>query len=124
MESYIFLDGLRFHAFHGVGEQERVVGNEFRLTLRLKVDIRSAATTDDVRDTVSYAEVFESVKQEMAVPSMLLEHVAGRIMRRLFHDFPQVEQVMLKLSKRNPPMGGDVECAGVEWIMGREELFE
>ena len=54
MTSYIFLDTLRFFAHHGVGEQKRV-GNEFTVSLRLQVDIQRAAETDDVADTVSYA---------------------------------------------------------------------
>ena len=75
MTSYIFLDTLRFFAHHGVGEQETVVGNEFTVSLRLQVDIRRAAETDDVADTVSYADVHTAVKAEMDIPSKLLEHV-------------------------------------------------
>ena len=113
MTSYIFLDTLRFFAHHGVGEQETVVGNEFTVSLRLQVDIRRAAETDDVADTVSYAE--------MDIPSKLLEHVCGRIINRLFHDFPQIEEITLKLAKRNPPMGADIEAAGVEICQRRGE---
>ena len=115
MTSYIFLDTLRFFAHHGVGEQETVVGNEFTVSLRLQVDIRRAAETDDVADTVSYADVHTAVKAEMDIPSKLLEHVCGRIINRLFHDFPQIEEITLKLAKRNPPMGADIEAA--EWNM-------
>ena len=96
MTSYIFLDTLRFFAHHGVGEQETVVGNEFTVSLRLQVDIRRAAETDDVADTVSYADVHTAVKAEMDIPSKLLEHVCGRIINRLFHDFPQIEEITLK----------------------------
>ena len=114
MTSYIILDRIRFFAHHGVGEQETLVGNEFTVSLRLKVDISRAAKTDDVADTVSYAEVYEVVKAEMEVPSKLLEHVCGRIVSQLFRHFPQIENIELKLSKRNPPMGADIEAAGVE----------
>lgn len=114
MKSYILLDNLRFFARHGVGEQETLVGNEFTVSLRLKVNIEQAMQTDNVEDTVSYADIYESVKQEMSVPSKLLEHVSGRIMNRLFEDFPQIEEVKIKLMKRNPPMGADIEAAGVE----------
>ena len=72
------------------------------------------APADDVANTVSYADVYEAVKEEMAIPSKLLEHVCGRIVKRLFHDFPAVESIDLKLSKRNPPMGADLDAAGVE----------
>lgn len=114
MTSYIFLNQVHFFAHHGVGGQETIVGNDFIIDLRLKTDIARAAETDDVANTVSYADVYEAVKEEMAIPSKLLEHVCGRIVKRLFHDFPAVESIDLKLSKRNPPMGADLDAAGVE----------
>lgn len=120
MNSYIFLENLRFFACHGVSPQEREVGNEFIVNLRLKVDIARAAETDNVFHTVSYADVYESVKAEMAVPSNLLEHVCGRIINRLFRTFPAIQAIELKLAKRNPPMGADVDAAGVEVQCERE----
>ena len=111
---------MRFFAHHGVDRQETLVGNEFVVSLRLKVDIGHAMQTDDVTDTVSYAEVYEAVKKEMEIPSKLLEHVGGRIVKRLFDDFPQIENIELKLSKRNPPMGADIEAAGIEICISRE----
>ncbi len=119
MISYIFLDNLRFFAHHGVGEQETLVGNEFTISLRLKVDIRHAMQTDDVSDTVSYADVYETVKAEMDIPSKLLEHVGARIVHTLFQNFPQIEGIELKLAKRNPPMGADIAAAGIEIIQER-----
>ena len=104
MNSYIFLDNVRFFAYHGVGQQEREVGNEFVINLKLKVDIARAAETDDVTH----------VKAEMEIPSKLLEHVCGRIIKRLFRTFPTVKAIELKLAKRNPPMGADLDAAGVE----------
>lgn len=114
MNSYIFLDNVRFYAYHGVGGQELTVGNEFVVNLRLKVDIARAAETDDVTHTVSYADVYDALKTEMDIPSRLLEHVCGRIVKRLFRTFPAVKGIELKLSKRNPPMGADLDAAGVE----------
>ena len=64
--------------------------------------------------------VYEAVKAEMEVPSKLLEHIGGRIVKRLFGDFPQIENIELKLSKRNPPMGADIEAAGIEICISRE----
>lgn len=119
MNSYIFLDNLRFFAHHGVGGQETLVGNEFTVNLRLRVDISRAMQTDDVADTVSYADVYAAVKEEMELPSRLLEHVCGRIADRLFRDFPQIEEIELRLAKRNPPMGADIEAAGVELRISR-----
>ena len=121
MQSYIILKDLRFYAYHGVGAQETQVGNEFVLDLRLRMDWTRAIRSDDVNDTLSYAEVYEAVKDEMARPSRLLEHVAGRIARRLFQDFSSLEEIELRLVKRNPPMEADIEGAGVELRVQRGE---
>lgn len=121
IQSYIILKDLRFYAYHGVGAQETQVGNEFVLDLRLRMDWTRAIRSDDVNDTLSYAEVYEAVKDEMARPSRLLEHVAGRIARRLFQDFSSLEEIELRLVKRNPPMGADIEGAGVELRVQRGE---
>ena len=120
METYVCLDDLHFFAYHGVAPQETVVGNEYALSLRLKTDITRAMATDDVADTLNYAEIYQAIKEEMEIPSKLLEHVGGRIVRRLFHDFPVLEYIDLKLSMRNPPMGADIASAGVEIHCGRE----
>lgn len=122
MTSYILLENIRFFAYHGVAPQETTVGNEFVVSLRLKTDIACAMESDDVADTVNYAEIHQAVKEEMDIPSKLLEHVAGRIVRRLFNDFPTIERIDLKLSKRNPPMGADIETAGVEVHIERQTL--
>lgn len=112
--SSIFIDGLRLHAFHGVMEQERRVGADFLVFLRVHYNIKEAMDSDDVSDTVNYAELYELVKQEMARPSKLLEHVAGRIGRRILDDYRQVTAVDLRITKLNPPMGADCQGAGVE----------
>lgn len=112
--SSIFLEDVRFYAYHGVVPQETIVGNEFIINLQLTVDFSHAAATDEVADTVSYADVYAVLKEEMAVSSKLLEHVCGRIVGRLLREFPIVSEVNIKLAKRNPPMGADITAAGVE----------
>lgn len=112
--SYIMLKEVRFHAFHGVMPQERKVGADFLLSLRLGYDISEAMQTDDVTDTLNYAEVYQLAKQEMEQPSALLEHVAGRIAQTLMQQFPAIKSIDLTLTKQNPPMGADCQGAGVE----------
>lgn len=121
MTTYISLENLRFHAYHGVMPQEGVIGNEYTVNIRLKVDVSKAMASDDVADTVNYAEVYERIKAEMETPSQLIEHVANRIVQRLFKNFPTIEQIALKLSKRNPPMGADIDAAAIEVIIERQE---
>lgn len=113
METYILLENVRLYAYHGVGEQERIVGNHYVINLKIKINVMDAVRSDSLEDTISYADVFEIVKKEMAIPSKLLEHVAGRIISALRKTYPAIENIELKLSKNNPPMGADMDYASV-----------
>lgn len=113
LETYITLNQLKFYAYHGVSPQETKVGNTFIIDIKLKVGIVEAIETDNLNYTVNYAEIYEAIKSEMETPSKLLEHVSGRIIKRLFHDFESIENIELKLSKQNPPMGADTAGAGI-----------
>ena len=111
--SYVFLRNVRFHAFHGVLPQERQVGGDFLLTLQVGYPFAKAMESDDVADTLNYATLFDLAKREMDIPSQLLEHVAGRIVKAITTAFPEVTSIDLELTKVNPPMGADCDGAGV-----------
>ena len=111
---YIFLKELRFRAFHGVMPQECMIGADFLVSIRIGYDLTKAVQTDEVGDTLNYAEVYALVKKEMEHSSALLEHVAGRIGKVLFDYDPKIQSVDLWLTKVNPPMGADSTGAGVE----------
>lgn len=113
MTVQIELEDMKFYARHGVSPQETRVGNTFVVNLLLTAPLEKATDSDDLDDTINYASVYEIVKQQMAVPSKLLEHAAGRILKALKGEFPQLLAVELKLSKLNPPFGGDVYSASV-----------
>ncbi len=112
--SYIYLRDLHIHAYHGVEPQERKVGNDYLLSLRLRYPIDAAMLSDNVLDTINYADVYRIAEQEMQVPSNLLERVAYRMADRIFRRFAFVEAVDIQLTKLNPPMGTNQGGAGVE----------
>ena len=123
MSSKIYLRNVRFHAFHGVLPQEGIVGNDYLVNLVLDYDFSSAMETDDLQGTLNYAEVYQKVREAMAVPSKLLEHVAGRIAHRLFSDFPEIQKLQLSITKVNPPMGADSDGAGVEVVLTNDKTY-
>ena len=123
MSSKRYLRDVRFHAFHGVLPQEGIVGNDYLVNLVLDYDFSSAMKTDDLQGTLNYAEVYQKVREEMAVPSKLLEHVAGRIAHRLFSDFPEIQKLQLSITKVNPPMGADSDGAGVEVVLTNDKTY-
>ena len=94
--------------------QESRVGADFLVNLRVGYPMENAMQSDEIGDTLNYAELYALVKAEMTVPSKLLEHVAGRIVSAIEKRFPQVTSIDLELTKQNPPMGADCDGAGVE----------
>ena len=114
MKTSIFLDEVRFHAFHGVMPQERAVGADFTVSLNVGYDFVKAAENDELIDTISYADLYEVVRAEMDKPSQLLEHVALRIVKAVAARWPRIDTIDLRLAKDNPPMGADCKGAGVE----------
>ena len=113
-DMYIRLEGLKIYAYHGVLPQENLVGAYYYIDLKLKTDFTHAAETDELEGTVSYADIFAVVKEEMAITSKLLEHVCQRIASRIFNDFPTIEAIEIRLSKENPPMDASAKSIGVE----------
>ncbi len=107
----IFINDIRLRARHGVLAQERVVGGDFLVSVVVETEQEQAAETDNLADTVNYALIADVVRQEMGQPSQLLEHVCGRICRRLLSEFPSLCNATVRITKENPPIIG-LQCAG------------
>jgi dihydroneopterin aldolase len=104
----IELEGMEFYAFHGHFEVEKIAGNRFVVNLKIEADLSKAGKSDKLEDTLDYQKAYLAVKEEMAVPSDLLEHVCQRIITRIKSEFPETTKVTVKVSKMNPPMGGQI----------------
>lgn len=112
MSATIVIDGLRFRAFHGVLEQERKIGNVFEVSVSLKYPrALKAVESDDVADTLNYAEAISIIRSVMAEPSALLEHVAGRIHKALVEVYPGIESGRIIVSKLAPPVAAELAAA-------------
>jgi 7,8-dihydroneopterin aldolase/epimerase/oxygenase len=110
---YIHLNNLRFFAHHGVYEEERLLGNEFEVN----VDVAfTAAPALQLADTVNYVQVYETLKQQMAQPSGLLETVAQQACQAIRALDGRIRQVTVKITKRNVPVQGFTGTVGVTCI--------
>ena len=115
----ISLSGLRFFAYHGAEVQEAVAGAWYRVDVDICADVRSAMDSDSLKDTVNYAlntwcdglmkiyaRVAAIIKQQMEIPSKLIENVAGRIATELDGCFgDKIQSINLRVVKENPPVG-------------------
>ena len=120
VDSYIYLRNLRFHAYHGVMPQERATGNDYVVNLRIGYPLERAMSSDDVADTLNYAAVFHIVEKEIKTPHALIERVAAAIIDALEEAFPAIRSIDIDIRKCNPPMGADIDGAGVELHVTKE----
>ena len=118
MSLEIVLEEMRFYAHHGVLEQERLVGNNFTLNLAIGLNTYSSLYSDDLKDTINYAEVYKIVQSEMNTPSALLERVLGRI---VFKQWSLIDWIDISISKLNPPFTADIKGVKVHLRIDRSE---
>jgi dihydroneopterin aldolase len=112
----IEIEGMEFYAFHGHFEVEKIAGNRFLVNLQIEVDCSKAGQSDRLEDTLDYQKAYLIIKEEMAIPSDLLEHVAQRIIDRIKAEFQEAQKVSVKVSKMNPPMGGQIRKVSVTLV--------
>lgn len=117
IQTSIQLHNLEFYAYHGLLPQERVVGGHYRVDVDLSLTPPLRALTEDViDDTVNYAEVYALIRQQMEQPVNLLEHLAHRITKGLYAQFPQIQAVKLSVTKVTPPISG-IACEGASFCL-------
>tara|TARA_B100001113_G_C20844669_1_gene506897 strand:+ start:238 stop:663 length:426 start_codon:yes stop_codon:yes gene_type:complete len=118
----IFLKNIRFYAYHGCMLEEEKIGSDYIVNLNVNTDLSHSSVTDKLEDTVDYVSLLAIVKKQMSKRSNLLENLADRIIKQIFNDLPKVNKVNIRVSKKNPPIGGDVEEVCVERELKRSSL--
>jgi len=103
----------KVYAYHGCLVEESKIGSEYSVDVSVKADLQPSAKSDDLQETVDYVHLNKIVKEEMAIRSELLEHVAKRILDRIFVEIAIAEEATVAVSKINPPIGGNVEMVTI-----------
>ncbi len=109
----IKVENIRVYAHHGCLKEETAIGSDYRVDVLVNADLSKSTASDNLADTADYVHINQIVKDEMKVPSKLLEHVAQRIIDRVLVDIMLIDEVEVRVSKMNPPIGGDVEMVTI-----------
>ena len=109
----ITLENMEFHAYHGCLEHEKQLGNTFLVTVSMELDTTLAGTTDQLSDTLNYQAIYNIVKEQMTIPSQLIEHIVQRTGQKLITSFNTISNLSVKLTKLNPPLGGKVDNVSI-----------
>lgn len=110
----IKLRNIRCFAYHGCLVEEGKIGSDYLVNLTVFTDLKKSSATDTLSDTADYVDLNRIVVEEMAIRSKLLEHVAKRIIDRIFKELSVIQKIKVAVSKLNPPIGGDVESVIIE----------
>lgn len=117
----IRLENLRFSGRIGVFEQERVVGNDFRVDVCVEVSDLDFVD-EDLETSLSYTDVYELVRTAMRGEWQLLETVTRHIARQIISQWTSVERVSVKIAKLCVPVSGMQGEASVEYATSRDCL--
>jgi dihydroneopterin aldolase len=114
MSDTIFLRAMEFAGHHGVSDEERAEPQLIELDVAYDLDLRAAGTSDDLAQTVSYADVFEICRAQVEDHSYhLLEAIAEAIARAVLAHDARIERVTIEVRKPGVPLDGVLEHAGV-----------
>ncbi len=122
MQGRITVNGIRFHAFHGLTKLERQIGVRHRVDIAMKADIEKAAGTDRIADTVDYREIHDIVIRVGRQNSFhLIETLAVRIAKEILERY-RCDEIRVSVQKETPVLDGMVDSVGVEVTLGKEHL--
>ncbi|HRK52517.1 MAG TPA: dihydroneopterin aldolase [Cyclobacteriaceae bacterium] len=121
LKGKVVLEGLEFHAYHGIYPEERSSGNKFEVDISVNTSFYESAFHDDLSGTINYEEIYSIVKKQMEVPSKLLEPVAHSIAQKILDSFSSAMRAEVTISKFNPPIGGVCRKARVSVDLKRND---
>ncbi|MFM9911217.1 MAG: dihydroneopterin aldolase [Chitinophagaceae bacterium] len=99
----IELQNIRMHAFHGIFEGEKKTGSNYELTIKVSYE-EGNSRFEDIKETISYTEIFAIIKQRMKISTPLLEKVADSIIKRIRHQFPNTREISISIYKLEAPI--------------------
>jgi dihydroneopterin aldolase len=117
----IKVENIRLFANHGCLTEETKIGSDYRVDLMVRANLQTSAASDKLSDTVDYVFLNRVVREEMYKPTHLLETVAKRILSRILKEDAMVTKATVRISKLNPPIGGDVEMVTIKMTEKRKK---
>ena len=124
MRTVLFIDNLEVFANHGLFEEENKLGQKFIFDIECELNYKKAMFSDEMTDSISYADITEVVVKTATTNTFnLLERLAGEILKNIFTEFPQIENINLKINKPGAPIKYHFEKCGVEVKTSREEFY-
>lgn len=121
MKDIVFIEDLRVQTVIGVFDWEREIRQTVSLDLEMAFDIRKAAASDDIADTLDYKAVSKRLIHFVEDSEFqLVESLAERCAAIVLEEFP-VNWLRLKLSKPGAVRGSSAVGVVIERATGNRE---
>lgn len=106
--------GIKTYSYHGCLPEETRIGGNYEVDIRMITDFNIAAIEDDLNQTIDYVQINRIVKEEMDIPSKLIETVGYRILNRFKKEVHRLLGVKIVIKKFSPPINGEVNYVAIE----------
>lgn len=122
MKDRIFIEGIKFHGFHGLTRMEREVGVRLSVDVSLEIDLEHSGRSDTLENALDYRRVHQCVIEIGRGRShKLLESFGWTLLKTLLDEF-SAEKVTVRVRKETPVLDGIVDSVGVEMTRTRAEV--
>lgn len=121
---FIILNNLTFHSHIGHYDEEKIVGTNFIVDIKIQTSLIKAGITDKLENTINYLDIYQIIKKYMAIKSNLVERPAYLICNEIFDSFEQVKHIELTLKKIDTQIGGKKDYIAITFDFEREEWFK
>jgi dihydroneopterin aldolase len=114
MSDQIRVNGIKAFGYHGVLPYEATDGQEFTVDLLVTLDLRAASLSDDLTQTINYADLAQIAHDNIVGDRVqLIERLAGRIAEEIYSAYSQITSVSVTVHKPRAPVSVDFEDISV-----------
>ena len=117
----IIIEGLKVETVIGCFDWERQIIQPLMLDLTIHNDLSQAANSDELADTLNYAQLCELAAQviQQAKPK-LIEHAAQLVLECLFNTFPSIDSIIITI--RKPAIIAQANAVGIRLERSRNDF--
>lgn len=109
----IHLHNLKFFSFHGLHEEEKILGKEY--DVNADVTFEENGLVNRLHQTIDYVKIYDIIKQRMNVPTHILETVAQDLAQLIYKADNRITSIHISIKKIHPPIAAFEGNVGVSY---------
>jgi 7,8-dihydroneopterin aldolase/epimerase/oxygenase len=109
----IHLHHLKFFSFHGVHEEESILGNDYEVNA--DITFTTTETVTALHQTIDYVKIYAIIKQQMQIATALLETVAQELAEKIYTSDNRITSININIKKEHPPIPNFTGSVGVSY---------